>query len=204
MQVRCLLPSAQLALPLPLLLLQAEWSGKVAETAAAGERQVAAARAMVAAREGDIAQLQQEAAERDAAIGQLQQMVEELHGDNAELARQVGGAELSWPTVSGRGQAVRSRIAAPPSSIPRPSFPRHTYLLNPPPCSARRWRPCRASWRRHTSTGASWRRRRAGTGASWRRHCLGSGRGWTTFRHRWGWAVVRDGAQARGAGKILV
>ena len=79
----------------PLLLAphpQGEWSGKVAEAQASGERQVAAAQAAVAARDQTIAQLQAAVEERDGSISSLNQAVEALEAGKAELARQVGAA----------------------------------------------------------------------------------------------------------------
>ncbi|KAI7845289.1 hypothetical protein COHA_001132 [Chlorella ohadii] len=73
--------------------LEAEWGGKVAEAQAAGERQLTAAQATIAARDQTIAQLQTAVEERDGSISQLNQAVEALEAGKAELARQVAALQ---------------------------------------------------------------------------------------------------------------
>lgn len=65
----------------------------MAEAQAAGERQLAAAQATIAARDQTVAQLQAAVEERDESISQLSQTVEALEAGKAELARQVG---IAW------------------------------------------------------------------------------------------------------------
>ncbi|PRW45489.1 Kinesin-related 3 [Chlorella sorokiniana] len=73
--------------------IEADWSGKVTEAQAAGECQLAAAQATIAARDQTIAQLQAAVGKRDDSINQLSHMVEALEAGKAELARQVAALQ---------------------------------------------------------------------------------------------------------------
>lgn len=93
--------------PAPPAYLQAEWGGKVAEAQAAGERQLAAAQATIAARDQTIAQLQAAVEERDGSISQLNQAVEALEAGKAELERQVGAWSMEFGSARRQQGLVR-------------------------------------------------------------------------------------------------
>ncbi|KAL4437271.1 hypothetical protein ABPG75_004410 [Micractinium tetrahymenae] len=98
-----------------------EWAGKLrdAEAArekalaaaqAAGERQVAAVQAEVAARDGAIAELEGELAARDDRIERLGGLLAALEGGKAELARQVAALQQQLEAAQARGRQLEAAL----------------------------------------------------------------------------------------------